>query len=125
MLIERPLSLAATAVAIALIAPECASIWSQPGRPPRTILVVAALIGAVGIYLGTAAASSYRSPSGRTIRLVIWGLVSISLGVSIGICLTGPPGPLGKIGLLGSAVLPPVVYFIALFRLHDGDNPSQ
>lgn len=131
MLIERPLSLTATAVAVALIAPECTALLNHAGRPPRMILVVAALLGAFGVYLGTAVAGSYRSPTGRTLRLLTWGLVSIGLGVGIGICMTGGTGLLGKIGM-GSAVLPPAVFLLMLIRSrregpssHNGIGPRK
>ena len=82
MLFERPVSLITTGISLAILIPECSALLEQPNQVPGAALIVGAVIGAIGIYVGTATASTYYKTVGRTIRLTLWEL--LALGMSIG-----------------------------------------
>ena len=87
MLFERPISLATTGISLAIMVPEFSKLLEQPNQAPGSILIAGALIGAVGIYLGGTAASSYYKTLGRTLRLTVWGF--LGLGMTICTCYFG------------------------------------
>jgi len=87
MLFERPVSLATTGISLAIMIPECNALLEQPNQVPGTALIAGAVIGAIGIYLGSTTASSYYKTLGRTLRLAVWGL--LGLGMTICTCYFG------------------------------------
>ena len=116
MLFERPVSLAATGISLAIAIPEFSALLEQPHRVPRSLLIASALIGAFGIYLGSAVASSYRTRLGRTLRLAVWGF--LGLGMTICTCYLGIRTPewSNKLLFLGTGCLPLSAHVAVLLK---------
>jgi len=116
MLFERPVSLATTGISLAIMVPEFSKLLGQPNRVPGTALIAGAAIGAVGIYLGSAVASSYYKRLGRTLRLTVWGF--LGLGMSVGTIYFGlrAPGYWHKVFFFVAGCLPFVVYVLVLLQ---------
>lgn len=116
MLFERPVSLATTGISLAIMIPECNALLEQPNQVPGAALIVGAAIGAIGIYVGSMTASSCHKTPGRTIRLIMWGL--LATGLSIGTVYFGlwAPEYWQKLLFLGAACLPLFAYFGPVFQ---------
>jgi hypothetical protein len=123
LLIERPLSLTTTAIAVALIVPECSALLSQPGRSPRMIVLIASLIGSIGISFCSAVSSTFSSRSGRVVRLVLWGIVAVGLGLCVGFCMLKAREFWMRLLFTGAAVLPLLAYLRILFHLRQEAKP--
>ena len=87
MLFEQPISIATTGISLVIMVPEFSKLLEQPNQVPGPTLIAGAVISAVGIYLGSAAANSYYKTLGRTLRLAVWGL--LGLGMTICTCYFG------------------------------------
>jgi len=116
MLFERPVSLATTGISLAIMIPECNALLEQPNQVPGTALIAGAVIGTIGIYLGSATASSYYKTLGRTLRLAVWGL--LGLGMTICTCYFGIRVQewWHKLIFFGAGCLPLFVYLAVLFQ---------
>lgn len=116
MLFERPISLATTGISLAIMVTEFSKLLEQPNQAPGSILIAGALIGAVGIYLGGTAASSYYKTLGRTLRLTVWGF--LGLGMTICTCYFGIRVQewWHKILFFGIGGLPLAAYLAVLLR---------
>jgi len=87
MLFERSISIATTGISLAMMIPECNALLEQPNQVPGATLIIGAVIGAIGIYVGSTTASTYSKRLGRALRLVVWGL--LGLGMTISTCFFG------------------------------------
>ena len=116
MLFERPISLATTGISLAILVPEFSALLKKPNQVPRTILIAGVLIGAVGIYLGSAVASSYYKTLGRALRLAVWGF--LGLGMSIGTVYFGLRAPeyWHKVIFFGTGCLPLIAHVLVLLQ---------
>lgn len=116
MLFERPMSLVSVGISLAIMIPECKALLEQPNQVPGPALLAGAVIGAGGIYLGSALASSYNKTLGRTVRLTMWGL--LGLGISIGTIYFGlrAPETSQKMVFLGAGCLPLLAYAVSVLR---------
>lgn len=76
MLIERPLAYAALGLGAALALPQWNSIQSGSGAHSPAALLIAALFGAVAVFLGVRLAQSHTDTRARRWRLILWGLIS-------------------------------------------------
>jgi hypothetical protein len=110
MLMERPIALATTGISLALMISEGNALMEQPSQVPGPVLIAGALMGAIGIYLGSRTASSYYKTLGRAVRLTVWGL--LGLGMSIATVYFGlrSPGFVEKMIFLGTGCLPFLAY---------------
>ena len=52
--------------------PEFSKLLEQPNQVPGSILEAGALIGALGIYLGSTTASTFYKMAGHIFRLIVW-----------------------------------------------------
>jgi hypothetical protein len=125
MLFERPVSLATTGISLAIIVSEISALLEQPNQVPSSMLVAGALIGAVGIYLGSTIASSYHKRLGRTLRLTVWGF--LGLGMSIGTVYFGLRAPeyWHKVFFFGAGCLPLSAHVLVLFGLWGRTKPTD
>jgi len=116
MLFERPISIATTGISLAILVPEFSALLEQPNQVPRSILIAGALIGAIGIYLGSAVASSYYKRLGRTFLLIVWGF--LGLGMSIGTVYFGLRAPehWHKVFFFGAGCLPLIAHVLVLLQ---------
>ena len=116
MLFERPVSLATTGISLAIMVPEFSKLMKQPNQVPGTALIAGAVIGAIGIYVGSTTASTYYKTLRRTLRLAVWGL--LGLGMSVGTVYFGSraPGYWHKVFFFGAGCLPLVAHVAVLFR---------
>ena len=128
MLMERPLAFAMTGISLAIMIPECNALMEKPNQVPGAALIVGAAIGAIGIYVGSSTARSYSKTLGRNIRLTLWGL--LGLGMGIGIVYFGLRAPVHwqKVLFLAAGCLPFLAYIGAVFRglrnpFKTGDSP--
>jgi hypothetical protein len=87
MLIEKPLSLCTLGTSVAIIIPEVSLIASNADREPSLFLVIAAILGGTGVYLGTSVALSFSELFGRIVRLTIWSISAILISLLIGFCV--------------------------------------
>ena len=106
MLFERPVSLAAAGIALALVVPELFALWEQPDKLPGLILMPGAVIGAAAAYLGTAVACSYYRTLARALRLVAWGCLGVGIGIITIYFGLRVPEWWGKLLFLGTGCLP-------------------
>jgi hypothetical protein len=83
VLYERPVSLLSTGISLALLIPECSALLNQPNQVPGAKLIAGAVIGAVGVYLGSTLALSYYKAPGRAARLVAWGGLGMAISASL------------------------------------------
>jgi len=116
MLIERPVSLAAAGIALALVVPEAFRLWEHSDRFPGLVLLPGAVVGAVAVYLGTAVACSYHRPPGRTLRRVAWACLGVGIGITTIYFGLRPPAWWSKLLFLGTGCLPLFAPVVGLFR---------
>lgn len=76
MLIERPIAYAALGLSAALALPQWNAIQSGSGTPSPAALLIAALFGAVAVFLGVRLAQSQADPRARRWHLILWGVIS-------------------------------------------------
>ena len=116
MLFERPVSLVATGISLAIMIQECNALLKQPNQVPGPTLIAGAVIGAIGIYLGSTTASTYYKTLGRTLRLAVWGL--LGLGMTICTCYFGIRVQewWHKLIFFGSGCLPLFAHLAVLFH---------
>lgn len=116
MLIERPIALATGGISLALMIPECNALLEQPDKLPGAALIVGAVIGAIGIYLGSATARTYQKAVGRTIRLTGWGLLALAMSFGTAYFGLRAPEHWQKVLFLAAGCLPLLAYIGAVFR---------
>jgi hypothetical protein len=116
MLFERPVSLVTTGISLAIMIPESNALLEQPNQVPGTALIVGAVIGAIGIYVGSTTASTYYKTLGRTLRLAVWGL--LGLGMTICTCYFGIRLQewWHKLFFIGTGCLPLFTHLAVLFK---------
>ena len=124
MLLERPISIATTGISLVIMVPEFSKLLEQPNQVPGPTLIAGAVISAVGIYLGSAAANSYYKTLGRTLRLAVWGL--LGLGMTICTCYFGIRVQEGwhKLIFFGTGCLPLFAHLAVLFQWWRGGSPG-
>ena len=76
MLIERPLAYAALGLCAALALTQWNAIQSGSGTHSSVVLLIAALFGAMAVFLGIQLAQSHADPRARRWRLILWGSIS-------------------------------------------------
>ena len=116
MLLERPGSFVITGISLAMMVPEASALLEQPNRIPGSILIAGALIGAVGIYLGSTVASSYYRTLGRTLRLTAWGFLGLAMSVSMVYFGLRAPGWGNQLLFFGAGCLPLFAHVAALLQ---------
>ena len=116
MLFERPVSLATTGIALAIMIPECNALLERPNQVPGPALIAGAVIGAIGIYVGSTTASTYYKTLGRTLCLAVWGL--LGLGMTICTCYFGTRVQewWHKLIFFGTGCLPLFAHLAVLFH---------
>ena len=122
MLFERPVSLATTGIALAIMIPECNALLERPNQVPGPALIAGAVIGAIGIYVGSTTASTYYKTLGRTLCLAVWGL--LGLGMTICTCYFGTwvQEWWHKLIFFGTGCLPLFAYLAVLFQWWRGGS---
>jgi hypothetical protein len=83
VLLEKPLSLLGTGISLALMAPECSALLKQPEQVPGSKFIAGAVVGAIGVYLGSCVAASYYRTPGRSLRLAAWGTLGLAMSASL------------------------------------------
>ena len=116
MLIERHLSLAITVISLAFLVPESFSLLEQPSQVPGITLAVGAVIGAIGIYLGSAVACTYWKKVGRTLRLIAWGILGLGMSTSTLYFGSRAQGWWAKLLFLSAGCLPLLAHVTVLFK---------
>jgi hypothetical protein len=116
MLFERPVSLVITGISLAMMVPEASALLEQPNQIPGSILIAGAVIGAVGIYLGSTVASSYYKTPGRTLRLTVWGFLGLGMSVSTVYFGLRAPGWWNQLLFFGAGCLPLFAHVSALVQ---------
>jgi uncharacterized membrane protein HdeD (DUF308 family) len=76
VLIERPIAYAALGLGAALALPQWNAIQSVSGAHSPAALLIAALFGAMAVFLGVRLAQSHTDPRARRWRLILWGTIS-------------------------------------------------
>jgi hypothetical protein len=115
LLIEHPISLGATGVALVLVGRECITRFQTPDHVPITAgLFIAAAAGCLGIYLGSAVVASCSSRKGRIRGLAVWGTAAVCLSVGMGFCGLLSPAGWRKLLLGGTACLFMAAYLAVL-----------
>ena len=124
MLFERPMSLATSGISLAIMIPEFSRLLEQPNRLPGPTLIAGALIGAIGIYVGSATASTYHKTLGRTLCLAVCGL--LGLGMTICTCYFGTRVQewWHKLIFFGIGCLPLFAHLAVLFQWWRGGSPG-
>lgn len=84
MLIEKTISLVATGLGFALAGPNAVAILQQHDHEGGVAMLTGDIVGALGIYLGAALASTYSDRKSRAVRMVAWTVVAIVLSLTIG-----------------------------------------
>jgi len=83
VLFEKPLSLLSTGISLAMMIPECSALLKQPEQVPGPKLIAGAVIGAIGVYLGSCVAASYYKTPGRSLRLAAWVILGLAMSASL------------------------------------------
>ena len=111
MLLERPLSLGAAAVAASQLLPMVPVLAEgAPGVSCRGV-VLGEVAAATACYLGAAIAAALEDPLRRTLERMAWGLAAcVAALAGLGAFETGC-----RWGLLAAAV-PPLAFFIGTWR---------
>jgi len=116
MLFERPVSLVTTGISLAIMIPECSALLQQPNQVPGLVLIAGAVIGAVGIYLGSSVARSYYKTLGRGLRLTAWGSLGIAMSMSTFYFGVRAPEWGNRLLFFGAGCLPVGTYLAVLLQ---------
>jgi len=90
MLIEKNLSVATTAIGLAVAGPDALAILQEQRHEVGIGMLIGGLIGALGVFLGATVANSYSERRVRALLMAVWGLaallmtVTVSLGATVG-----------------------------------------
>jgi len=76
---ERQISVALLAIAAAVVIPVYLTLSRHPDAVPGTSLAVGAVLGAIGILLGSLVAAGHSAASARAVGLGFWTLMALAL----------------------------------------------
>ena len=79
MQLERPIGIAFAGLAIALVAPEYITLSRPDAASPSTALVLGAVLGALGVYVGSIMAAERVTRSTRVLAFGFWILLAFAL----------------------------------------------
>jgi hypothetical protein len=105
---ERQIALACTGIAIALAAPEFLALTRHQPAAPGTGLVIAAVLGGLGIFGGCLMAAERETRTARGLAFGFW--IALALGLSITLVVAAAQSPTwGHRALFAVAGLLPLV----------------
>jgi hypothetical protein len=117
MLVGRQISYFTIGIWVALTVPSFSKLLEQPNQIPGPILIAGAVIGAIGIYLGSGIASTYYKMLGRILRLAVWGFLGLGMSISTVYFGLRAQDWWYKLIFFGAGCLPLFAHLAALFQV--------
>ena len=112
---ERPLSIAVTGIAVALIVPQYLALSHHQGAVPGNSVLVGGILGALGVYAGTLMASDFAARPTRVTGYVFCLLLALAFcGAPLLAALYSPGW--GRSMMFGLAAILPWLGPAAVYR---------
>jgi hypothetical protein len=112
MLIEKNLSVAATAIGLALAGPDALTILQGQRHGGGVGMLIGGLIGTAGVFLGATIANAYVDRRGGALRMTGWALAALVMTVTVGLGATGGGhrGMRSALGIVGALPVAAVAF---------------